>query len=124
MRALAEARRAGHHPDAPPGQGWLNTISDLPDLRRLELVLETFAGKKRQLDNVIEAAKTWKFPIKCTPHELVWDGQIGMSSWSFGTAGGDGDQQRVPPGRNQPAWHTKANAFEVRIIGFVRRRAA
>ncbi|KAH7079995.1 hypothetical protein BKA63DRAFT_463978 [Paraphoma chrysanthemicola] len=122
MRALAESRRAGHQPEAPPGQGWLNTICDLPDLRRLELVLETFAGKKQQLDNVIEAAKTWKFPVKCTPYELAWDGEVEMSSWSFGISGGDTNQQSTRPGPNQPAWHTNANAFEVRIIRFVKRR--
>ncbi|KAF2030526.1 hypothetical protein EK21DRAFT_65284 [Setomelanomma holmii] len=123
MRALVETRRAGHHPDASPGQGWQNTIGELPDLRRLELVLETFSQKRQQLDNIIEAAKAWKFPIKCTQYELVWDGEVGMSSWSVSTAGGDGIVPRVP-GMVAPAWHTRANEFQVRVIRYVRRRAA
>lgn len=50
------------------------------DLRRLELVLETFASKKRQFNSVVEAAKTWKFALTGTKYELVWDGDVGMSS--------------------------------------------
>jgi hypothetical protein len=113
MRALAEARRAGHHPEIQEGVGWASTIALMPDLRRLELVLETFASKKRQLDSVVEAAKTWRFALTGTKYELVWDGDVGMSSWSTGASAG---------ATQGGAWHATANEYEVRNVRFVRRR--
>jgi hypothetical protein len=80
MRALADQRRAGNHPEIVPGIGWATIIEQLPDLKRLELVLETFSGKRKQLDNVVEAAKMWVFPISGTRYELSWDGEIEMVS--------------------------------------------
>lgn len=112
MRALAECRRAGRHPEIQPGVGWASAITSMPDLRSLELVLETFAEKNRQLDNIIEAAKTWTFPLTGTQYELIWDEEVGMSSWSIG-----GNEQ----GKK---WYDRANAFEVRNVGFARRRMA
>ena len=80
MRALAEQRRAGNPPQDVPGKGWATTIGQLPDLRRLELVLETFSSKRKQLENVVEAAKLWVFPIAGTRYELAWDGALDMVS--------------------------------------------
>jgi hypothetical protein len=113
MRALAEARSAGHHPELQPGVGWASTIALMPDLRRLELVLETFSLKKRQLDNVVDAAKTWRFVLTNTKYELVWNGEVGMSSWSRGGLAGD---------TQHGAWYTRVNEFDVRVVRFVRRR--
>jgi hypothetical protein len=113
MRALAESRRAGHHPEIQPGVGWAHTVGMMPDLKRLELVLETFAAKKRQLEDVADAAKTWRFPIVDEPYELVWDGEMGVSSWSM--RGLSTEQQ-------EEVWHKSATEFEVRVVRFVRRR--
>jgi hypothetical protein len=115
MRALAKARRAGQYPNIEPRVGWGHTIGMMPDLRRLELVLETFAGKKKQLDDVVEAAKTWKFPLVDTQYELVWDGEVGLGSWSM-----SGLQKENQGG----IWHKNVTEFEVRTIRFVRRRVA
>jgi hypothetical protein len=112
MRTLAESRRAGRHPESQRGSGWTSTIASMPDLRSFELVLESFAEKKRQLDNVVDAAKTWIFPLTDTQYELVCDEEIGMSGWSMG-----GNEK----GKK---WHDRASAFEVRNVRFVRRRLA
>jgi hypothetical protein len=126
MRKLADERRAGLHPKVVPGEGWADTIGQMPDLKRLELVLETFKVKARQLDSVVEAAKTWKFPIQGTQWELVWDGEVEMSGWSMGVKSDGGGSQAGQSGSGQrvrePAWHVQANEFEVRVVRFVRRR--
>jgi hypothetical protein len=115
MRALAAERRAGRHPEIVPGIGWAGTISQMRDLKSLELVLQTFRRKQRQLDDVVDAAKTWKFPIAETQWELVWDGEVDMSGWSWGP------KTEVPP-RVAPLWYMQSNEFEVRIVRYVRRR--
>ncbi|KAH7390837.1 hypothetical protein DE146DRAFT_791052 [Phaeosphaeria sp. MPI-PUGE-AT-0046c] len=115
MRALAEARRAGNHPEVVPDVGWGYAMSQMRDLRSLELVLETFAAKKRQLEEVVEASKTWVFPMAETRCELAWDGEVGVSSWSMK---GLGKEDAQGP------WHKNAHEFEVRNVRFVRRRVA
>jgi hypothetical protein len=121
MRALAESRRAGRHPELPPRAehpeiqpriGWASVIASMPDLRSFELVLESFAEKKRQLDNVVDAAKTWIFPLTGTRYELICDEEIGMSGWSLG-----GNEKAMN-------WYERANAFEVRNVRYVRRRVS
>jgi hypothetical protein len=100
----------------------------MPDLKRFELVLETFAGKRRQLDNVVEAAKLWKFPIANTRYELVWDGEVGMSSWSMQISGGNGGSVLRPfsgplgayQRRGPPLWYESVGEFEVRVVRFTR----
>lgn len=114
MRALAEARRAGNHPDVVPDVGWADAVSQMRDLRSLELVLETYAAKKRQLEDVVEASKTWVFPLAETKFELAWDGQVGLSSWSMKGLGKEG----------QGAWHQNSHEFEVRNVRYTRRRVA
>ena len=114
MRALAESRRVGRHPEVKPDVGWARTIAQMPDLRSLEMVLETFASKKGQLDAVVEAAKTWRFGLDGGVWELVWDGEVGVSSWSrSGEKVGD-----------DSGWWRKENAFEVRDVRFTRKRVA
>jgi hypothetical protein len=114
MRALAQARRVGNHPDVPLFSGWASKISSMPDLRSLELVLETFRSKKGQLEDVVEASKTWVFPLQGTGCELVWDGEVRMGAWSMSglrKEGGEGGE-----------WWKREMEFEVRTVRFVRRR--
>lgn len=112
MVALANMRRAGHHPpydDLPventiisqfiqdnPNHHWYHRPNDgtwgaaiglMPDLKTFELVLETFSPKKHQLEMVVECAKTWKFPIKDTDCELVCDNKIKEMQWHQSTGG-------------------------------------
>lgn len=69
MRSYADERCAGRYPDGygrvvhsirtlAEAQiiGWGTVIGSLPDLRGLELVLDTFTDKKQQLKNVVECA--------------------------------------------------------------------
>jgi hypothetical protein len=130
MRALAERRRNGQPPDVVLGKGWAATIGQLPDLKRLELVFETFAGKKKQLDNVVAAAIAWIFPTADTRFELAWNGELEESSWSMHKAGAEEAAQSQTPvlpaphqRRGEPSWHDDCNEFEVRIMRFTRRRA-
>lgn len=119
MRELASSRRSGSHPqtfavdDSDKSSGWAATIGRMSDLRCLELVLETFLEKRAQLEQVIEAAKTWQFPIRNTSYGLVWDGHVHHSGWSIGN-----NRLEVP----NESWHHRSNAFDVRIIRFTRRR--
>jgi hypothetical protein len=128
MRELANRRRSGDYPDVATGagegrdqsQGWAATIGRMPDLRSLELVLETFTEKRDQLEQVVEAAKSWKFPIATSPAELTWDGHVDHSGWSMQAS----EPGRVinGPGGSNDNWYRKSNAFDVRIIRFIRTR--
>ncbi|KAF2450674.1 hypothetical protein P171DRAFT_468924 [Karstenula rhodostoma CBS 690.94] len=80
MLSLATQRRAGQHP-AYDGS-WGTAIGNLPDLKALELILETFLEKKSQLEVVVDCAKTWKFPLTDTPYELVCDGKVEELKWT------------------------------------------
>ncbi|KAI8962815.1 hypothetical protein F5Y11DRAFT_321697 [Daldinia sp. FL1419] len=81
-----EARKAGNEPDFGlddfEKQGrWGSQIKDYwPDLKSLELVLETFSCKKSQLDHVAQCAKLWTFPVEDGFH-LVWDGKEEITRW-------------------------------------------
>jgi len=55
---------------------------NLRDLKTFELVLETFAAKKHQLDTVVECARTWRFPLQGTRYELVHDGSVEAMKWT------------------------------------------
>jgi hypothetical protein len=114
MRAAAEARRKGFHPESPAEIGWARKIAAMPDLKSLELVLETFRSKKAQLEDVVEASKTWVFPLEETGCELVWDGEVGMGGWSM-------NGMRKVDGEG--AWHKREMEFEVRTVRFVRRKS-
>ncbi|KAJ4292799.1 hypothetical protein N0V90_009462 [Kalmusia sp. IMI 367209] len=81
MVALATSRRAGQHPSYD--KTWGATIGLLPDLKTLELILETFSAKTRQLETVVDCAKTWRFPLKNTRYELVCDGRIDSMKWGI-----------------------------------------
>ena len=129
MRELADERRAGrqplpgikeavwgHHID-PNAKGWGAVISTLlPDLKTLELVLETFKVKEEQLDSVAECAKTWRFPIQAGQNVLVWDGKVETKRWRRGDRG-----LRLS---RDASWNVKCKDFEVRVVKFVRERVA
>ena len=42
---------------------------------------ETDVIKKSQLEDVLERAKFWKFPMICGAHVLVFDGSVETSTW-------------------------------------------
>ncbi|KAL9061143.1 MAG: hypothetical protein Q9162_000288 [Coniocarpon cinnabarinum] len=83
-----EARRKGAEPEFPLDNfekdgRWGPQIAEFwPNLQTLELVFETFRAKEAQLDDVISAAKLWKFPmqgnavLECSgdPTLLHWQG--------------------------------------------------
>ncbi|KAH6642906.1 hypothetical protein C7974DRAFT_112689 [Boeremia exigua] len=124
MQALAQQRRDGYDTtssapfniDTP---GWGHIISKLPDIKTLELVLETFTEKKAQLDTVVECAKTWRFPIADTQFELAWNGKVKSAHHSrpHETAS---EQEAWDFGYGQ--WWTRGTEIEERIIRFTRQR--
>jgi len=79
MVALATKRRAGQHPAYT--RTWGAAIGALPNLKMLELILETFLVKEHQLNTVVECAKLWRFPLKDTQYELVCDGNVESMKW-------------------------------------------
>jgi hypothetical protein len=131
MRQLADERRTGFTPSsfikpihagrggpsiAPVTQGWGNAVASLlPDIRSLELVLETFKVKETQLDSVAECAQTWEFPISGRKESLVWDGEVVEKRWSRSTGG-----LRLT---RDASWDQKCDDFEVRVVRYVRKKA-
>ncbi|KAF2268275.1 hypothetical protein CC78DRAFT_589291 [Lojkania enalia] len=134
MQYLAAERRANRWPGQQPNDdgtssyryisGWGAEIAKLPDLKTLELVLETFDTKKLQLETVADCAKTWIFPLEGTQHQLVWDGKIEAlryqcydesSTLTNGT-------QRVLQQISSPPYSPTVEWTEVRIIRFRRRK--
>jgi hypothetical protein len=98
MLALAAARRSGQHPVYT--STWGATIRALPDLKTLELILETFSVKRCQLDAIVECAKTWKFPLHDTQYELTYDGRVESTKWAK-PVDGDSDCGRETETRSQ-----------------------
>ncbi|PVI02297.1 hypothetical protein DM02DRAFT_670600 [Periconia macrospinosa] len=159
MLALANARRDGHHPqydepreeprgvpkalehvrhlldhtperDGPRGGTWGAAIGALPDLETFELVLETFLPKKKQLETVVECAKTWRFPLKGTKYELVCDNKIKSMQWSMDIDDKANVMQTSDDHSSRPdddffpdvPWLRNCTDFEVRIVRFRRTR--
>jgi hypothetical protein len=131
MRQLADERRTGFTPSsskkpthagrgghdaALKTQGWGNAIYTLlPDIKSLELVLETFNVKEAQLDSVAECAQTWEFPISGRKETtLIWDGEVVEKRWSRSTGG-------LRLGRDA-SWDQKCDDFEVRVVKYVRKK--
>ncbi|KAJ4360714.1 uncharacterized protein N0V89_001281 [Didymosphaeria variabile] len=85
MLNLATSRRNGCHPsyDESGSETWGSAIGALPDLKTFELILETFSPKKQQLENVVDCARTWKFPLKGTQYEMVCDHKIESLQWGL-----------------------------------------
>ena len=124
MRQLAQQRRDGYEVVSTTGLatrvllgrqgGWSHVIGKLPDLKTLELVLETFEEKKAQLDAVVECAKTWRFPLVGEKFELVWSGEVEETKWSEVLV--EGWETR------QPEWYARKTEFVGRTVRFTRRR--
>ncbi|CAI6334221.1 unnamed protein product [Periconia digitata] len=167
MVELANMRRAGYHPaydDMPPtpaswslthpvnstpwyhepdNDTWGAAIGIMPDLKTFELVLETFAPKKRQLETVVECARTWKFPLKGTEYELVCDNKVEALQWRLPASEDQNASQKSEDVSEQnegaseetseeseyefsedddESWHRSCTEFEVRVVRFKRRK--
>ncbi|KAI0145766.1 hypothetical protein F4776DRAFT_607879 [Hypoxylon sp. NC0597] len=105
-----EARKAGHEPDFGEKQGgWGLQIGEhWPDLTTLELVLETFACKKEQLDYVVQCAKLWTFPSEDGFH-LCWNGKEDAVRWRG--AESYSHYEMEPPWSNFRSWYKMENTF-------------
>lgn len=119
MQELAQQRRNGYYPVsrsplAKTTPGWGHIISKLSDLKRLELVFQTFTEKKAQLEKVVECAKTWRFPITDSQFELAWDGQLVEEHWNMSVSEKQGSYQEH--------WYDRSSGFEMRTIQFTRTR--
>ncbi|OCK94548.1 uncharacterized protein K441DRAFT_112954 [Cenococcum geophilum 1.58] len=141
MLQLAEDRRRGPWRGYTDPLCWGNTISKFQSLKEFTLVLETFAAKKSQLDNVVQSAKTWKFPMG-EHHELKYAGKVESSTWrlcashdkrgssqAFSYRSGripwrEPQDIQVPDGQavglGSPSVKPDPNEFEVRIIRWKR----
>ncbi|KAI0835616.1 hypothetical protein F5Y06DRAFT_123236 [Hypoxylon sp. FL0890] len=81
-----EARKAGHEPNfeldefEKQGRWGLQIGKYWPDLLTLDLVLETFACKKAQLDYVVQCAKLWTFPLE-DGYQLSWNRKEEVVRW-------------------------------------------
>ncbi|KAI0204937.1 hypothetical protein F4808DRAFT_412642 [Astrocystis sublimbata] len=75
-----EARKMGKEPDfnldefEKQGRWGMQFAEHWPDLKTLELVLETYVQKESQLDTVIQCAKLWTFPLN-DAKQLEWNGR-------------------------------------------------
>lgn len=119
MQELAQQRRDGYLPVSRnllsrTTPGWANIIAKLPDIRTLELVLETFEEKKAQLDVVVQCAKTWRFPIADSQFELAWNGRVEEERWTKPLL----ENWETQRGE----WYSRSTSFEGRTIRFTRRR--
>lgn len=83
MESIADQRRAGEDIGAWGHRGWGTVVGRLPDLKELNLVLETFDAKKDRLETIVDCAKTWRFPIENSSFELIWDGEVEDTSWGI-----------------------------------------
>ena len=141
MLQLAEDRKRGWWRGYTDPLCWGNTIAKFQSLKEFTLVLETFAAKKSQLDNVVQSAKTWKFPMD-EHHELKYAGKVESSTWrQYASHEKRGSSQaydygRIPwrepqdiqvldgqaVGLGSPSVKPDPNEFEVRIIRWKRVR--
>ncbi|PVI08374.1 hypothetical protein DM02DRAFT_647743 [Periconia macrospinosa] len=75
MLYLDSQRRANITPEFEKDS--LNSvIFSIPSLQTLDIVLETYAPKRAQLERVVECGKQWTFPITDTRERLIWTGRI------------------------------------------------
>lgn len=123
MQQLAQQRRDGYEVVSKTTftmkvlsgrPGWSHVIGKLPDLKTLELVLETFEEKKAQLDAVVECAKTWRFPLVGEKFELVWSGEVEETKWSKALV----ESWET----TRPDWYARKTDFVGRTVRFTRRR--
>jgi hypothetical protein len=124
MLDLAAQRRAGLFSDLETLSSWGAQIGNISSLKSLTLVLRMFEKKKAQLETVVECAKTWKFPLRNTNCELVWDGKVqdctytleSGKEYTIDTSQATADDTSMD--RNS-WWHERG--VEVRVVKFVRR---
>lgn len=145
MHLLAAKRRAGL--DVQGTGTWGAVLGRLPDLRELVLVLETHDVKRAQLEDVVACARTWRFPLRDAPFELVCDGEVQDASYAaeaersedeqesefelddeeseFELDDDDDDKLALPPRvpMERPFdWKTSCAWFEGRAVRYARRR--
>ena len=129
MRLRAERRKAGRHPRLHSQSWGAHVVSALPDLKTLELVLETFEARKEELERVVQYAKMWRFGFGGDGEEegkgkewaLVWDGDVVERRWKRDlgeTVVSRRDRRLLRPG---PSCND-CNDFEVRTLRYVRTR--
>lgn len=127
MLELAEERRKGVWQGFTQRDCWGKDIGNFKNLRTFDLILETFAAKKEQLERVVECARTWTFP-RDRDHELRFESAV-SANWVG--AGGYNYEHQVP-------WLTRSGVvqgregksdvvvdphrFEVRVVRFVVQR--
>lgn len=129
MRLLASEREAGRHPRLDSQSWGAHVVSTLPDLEKLELVLETFEARKEELERVVQCAKMWRFGFgdggeageKKKKWALVWDGYVVERRWKR-----DMEETVVPRNvrgllRRVP-WCYDCNDFEVRTLRYFKTR--
>lgn len=80
MIAFAAYRRTGQQPEYT--STWGRVIGKSPDLKTLDLVLEMFSAKKRQLNTVVECVRAWRFLLQDTRYELVHDRRVEVMKWT------------------------------------------
>ena len=62
---------------------WGSRFENIPGLKKFEMELETIEAKRAQLDNIVEKARSWRFPLR-DGHVLVMDDEekIVKSKWT------------------------------------------
>lgn len=71
------------HDDQPYESGsWGSRFANFPRLKKLELELETTEAKRKELDTIVERARSWRFPLG-NDSALVMDQEnIEKSAWT------------------------------------------
>ncbi|KAI1367941.1 hypothetical protein F5Y08DRAFT_297366 [Xylaria arbuscula] len=146
-----EARKEGREPefdlDEFEKQGrWGTHFAEYwPDLQTLELSLETYAAKEKQLDDVIKCAKLWTLPLNdgkqlewtgeeessvrwCGAHQYGYDEELGMS-WPIDPLSSNASSSKDTPSIQwRPNTDDKNDAgpgqeFVIKSLRFTRRRS-
>ena len=106
-------------------------IEKMPDLRKLEFVLESFSSQVDQLIYVVKYATYCTFPLEVTGDELIWDGkEIEEANWGEGEEVSDKKFiaelfRRCSDESHFPSWIDQYTGIvPVRIIRFKRVRAS
>ncbi|KAI1152396.1 hypothetical protein F4825DRAFT_461849 [Nemania diffusa] len=145
-----EARQEGRQPDfnldefEKQGRWGMQFAEYWPDLQTLELVLETYVKKEKQLDSVVKCAKLWTFPLQ-DGRQLEWNGKQessvrwhGASEYGYDSELGMSWPKDPPTGHESPSEETPvmqwrpttndtqmgpAQEFVMKSLVFTRRRS-
>lgn len=82
IQTEATCRLQGTHSERER-DAWGQHISVFKYLKVLQLEFETFKEKELQLEQVVNCAKTWTFPM-AEGYELKHDGKVEAWGWSGG----------------------------------------